>query len=39
MAQMKKTDQNFRKRNKQNRDKESIRCRVQNPGYKDARGA
>ena len=31
-----KTDQNSRKRTKQNGDKQSIRCRVQNTGYKDA---
>ena len=35
---MKKTDQNSRKRTKQNGDKQSIRCRVQNTGYKNAQG-
>ena len=29
-----RTDQNSRKRAKQNRDKQSITCRVQNTGYK-----
>ena len=33
-----RTDQNSRKRTKQNGDKQSIRCRVQNTGYKDAQG-
>ena len=33
-----RTDQNSRKRTKQNRDKQCIRCRVQNTGYKDAEG-
>ena len=36
MAQMKQTDQHSRKRAKLNGDKQSIRCRVQNTGYKDA---
>ena len=31
-----RTDQNFRKRTKQNTDKQSIRCTVQNTGYSDA---
>ena len=31
-----RTNQNSRKRTKQNEDKQSIRCRVQNTGYKDA---
>ena len=35
MAQM-RTDQNSRKRTKQNGNKQSIRYRVQNTGYKDA---
>ena len=34
----KRTDQNSRKRTKRNGDKQSIRCRVQNSGYKDAQG-
>ena len=33
-----RTDQNSRKRTKQNGDKQSIRGRVQNTGYKDAQG-
>ena len=33
-----RTDKNSRKRTKQNGDKQFIRCRVQNTGYKDARG-
>ena len=33
-----RTDQNSRKKTKQNGDKPSIRCRVQNTGYKDAQG-
>ena len=33
-----KTDQNSRKRTKQNGDKQSIRCRVQNTGCKDVQG-
>ena len=33
-----RTDQNSRKRTKQNGNKQSIRCRVQNIGYKDAQG-
>ena len=36
MAQMK--EKTFRKRTKQNGDKQSIRCRVQNTGYYNARG-
>ena len=32
------TKQNSRKRTKQNVDKQSFRCRVQNSGYKDAQG-
>ena len=36
MAQMK--DQNSRKTTKWNRDKQYIRYRVQNTGYKDAQG-
>ena len=32
-------DQNFRKRTKQKGDKQFIRCRVQNIGYKDAQVA
>ena len=32
------TDQHSRKRTKQNGDKQSIRCRVQNTGYKDSQG-
>ena len=36
MAQMKEQiNQNFRKRAKQNGDKQSIRCRVQNTGYSE----
>ena len=31
-----RTDQNSRKRTKQKEDKQSIRCRVQKTGYKDA---
>ena len=34
----KRIDQNSRKKAKQNGDKQSIRCRVQNTGYKDAQG-
>ena len=37
MAQMKEQI-NSRKRPKQNGDEQSIRCRVQNTGYKDAQG-
>ena len=33
-----RTDQNSRKRTKQKGDKQSLRCRVQNTGYKDAQG-
>ena len=33
-----RTDQNSIKRTKKNGDKQSIRCRVQNPGYKNAQG-
>ena len=33
-----RTDQNSTKRTKQNGDKQSIRCRGQNTGYKDAQG-
>ena len=33
-----RTDQNSRKRTKQKGDKQSIRCKVQNSGYKDAQG-
>ena len=33
-----RTEQNSRKKAKQNGDKQSIRCRVQNTGYKDAQG-
>ena len=31
--------QNTRKRTKQKGDKKSMRCRVQNTGYKDAQGS
>ena len=31
-------NQNSRKKIKQNRDTHSVRCRVQNTGYKDAQG-
>ena len=31
-------EQDFRKITKQNGDKQSIRCRVQNTGYQDAQG-
>ena len=31
-------EQNPRKKPKQNRDNQPIRCRVQNTGYKDAQG-
>ena len=37
MAQIERKDQNSRKRTK-NGDKQSIRCRFQNTGYKDAQG-
>ena len=37
MAQMKEQIKT-RKRTKQNRDKQSLRVRVQNTGYKDAQG-
>ena len=33
-----RTEQNFRKRTKQKGDKQSVRCRVQNIVYEDARG-
>ena len=33
-----RTDQNFRKRIKQKKYEQSIRCRIQNTGYKDAQG-
>ena len=33
-----RTKQNSRRRTKQNVDKQSTRCRVQNTGYKDAQG-
>ena len=33
-----RTEQNSRRRMKQNVDKQSTRCRVQNTGYKDAQG-
>ena len=33
-----RTDQNSRKTTKQNGDKQSIKCRVHNTGYKDAQG-
>ena len=36
MAQMKEQIKNSRKGTKQNGDKQSVRCRVQNTGYKDA---
>ena len=38
MAQMKEQIKTPEKRSKQNGDKQSIRCRVQNTGYKDAQG-
>ena len=38
MGPNEKTSQNSRKRAKQNGDKQSIRCGVQNSGYKDAQG-
>lgn len=37
MSQIKEQDKNSRKRSNQNGDKESTTCRVQNPGYKDAK--
>ena len=37
MAQMKEQIKT-RKRTKQNRDKQSLRCKVQNTGYKGAQG-
>ena len=36
MAQLKEQIKTPEKEPKQNRDKQSIRCRVQNTGYKDA---
>ena len=36
MAQMEERKQNSNKRTKQNGDKQSTRCRVQNTGYKEA---
>ena len=33
-----RTDENSRKRAKQNGDKQSVRCRVPNTDYKDAQG-
>ena len=33
-----RTDQNSRKRTKQNRGEQSLRRRIQNTGYKDAQG-
>ena len=33
-----RTEKNSRKRAKENGDKQSIRCRVQNTGYEDAPG-
>ena len=33
-----RTDQNSRKRTRQNGDKQFIRCRVQNTGYEDDQG-
>ena len=33
-----RTDQNSRERAQQNGDKQTVRCRVQNTGYKDAQG-
>ena len=38
MAQIKEQINTPEKRAKQNRDKQSIRRRVQTPGYKDAQG-
>ena len=38
MDQMKEQIKTPEKRTKQNGDKQSIRCRVQNTGYKDAQG-
>ena len=38
MAQMKEQIKTPGKQLKQNGDKQSIRCRVQNTGYKDAQG-
>ena len=39
MAQIKEQIKTPEKRTKQNGDKQSIRCKVQNTGYKDAQGA
>ena len=33
-----RTEQNSQKRSKQNRHKQSIRCRIQNTGYQDVQG-
>ena len=38
MAQMKEQIKPPKKRTKQNGDKQSIRCRAQSTGYKDAQG-